>query len=354
MRGFYFEIAQKISEGAEIDHNALYKLERLVQERVTSLVANTKKRKGNLGAEPACFRHVMRRTLRFRKIVEQINVQDIVNGMPSIDIEEACYSESTVRRALRRLVESNLLIQLETEGGRVRFYGINIPFVFKMLLDLWKGVKPRGISAEDQVERLRQLEPLIEGCEIYYDRLMAISADDLSTFERNVETLCEEFKNEADSKEKKRQAKALRPLTGKQAGKVVIEQWNLQVEYREEMYPQAATYNTGKMRGMARNWVKELKEQGLDDAAIRARIERIVDIWYHHRGKHFQNPITGGGRNVPPVPNFEFYYANRQALDPMFLGTLPDRDYGGDKPNVLGNDLSNYHYGTLMPKKGWK
>lgn len=357
MRDYYFKIAKKISDASGIEDDEFYKLVLLIQRRATDLIRKTDTHEKSNGAKVACLLHVMRRTIPFFKIVEQINHKDIVNGMPSIDIEKAGYSESSVRRALRQLVESNILIRLETDGGRVNFYGINIPLAINVLLDLWESVTPKGATAEKQVNNLNHLKSRLKDIELFFDCLISLSDENVSAFEKNVEGLCENFKKESKSKEntqKERQAKPTPLFTGKQTGRMAIGLWNFQAKYRKEMYPNFSAVNTGKVRGMARNWIKELKDQGLDDEAISARIEKIVDVWITIRNRTFQNPITGGGRKVPEVPMFEFYYANRQVLDPMILGSMKHREYGGDKPNVLGKNKGLPNFGTQMPKKRWK
>jgi hypothetical protein len=89
------------------------------------------------------FKHIIFRTIQFRKIVEFIRIKEIIEGKPTIGIAGAPFKERTIEAALKYLVETDetdILLKINLPKNKVvtPMYGLNLPVFLSFLNVTWK------------------------------------------------------------------------------------------------------------------------------------------------------------------------------------------------------------------------
>jgi hypothetical protein len=92
--------------------------------------------------------------------------------------------------------------------------------------------------------------------------------------------------------------------------------WHLQVQARPDRYPGYCAISTKKIKGMMRNWMKELytEHELTSTEAQKDYMESLIDNWWRIANTQFLTNKNNAGRVVPRTPDFEFFYTYRKEL----------------------------------------
>lgn len=319
------------------------------------------------GTSPAmctlCMQHILERTFRFKKTIENITVAEFQNGNEALSIPGMYCSRDTVRKAINALVEDGLLIRIDGDYTKICLYAPHLPNIIKRISELMdrerleKGANNRTMStAQMHATRLDILTPICEKLQGYYETLASLSDDNWYKFTKKVKefkarmtkllnNMPEACKKSREGVRKSRENSANKSMFGKGG----LNYWHLQVEARPDLFPRYLAKTTGKLSGNMTHLVKEWISRGwistdddeIRDKEIKQRIEDIIEGWSLIVGRSFDDS-QGYPRKVPELPDFEFYFRYRAEIE-YLLGTLQDadRDIVENAPSLADSKKSN-------------
>ena len=286
--------------------------------------------------------HVFHRTVPFSKVVEQITYKEIRDGIPSLLIRSSGMSKPSAYNTLKALSREGILVKATADWGRSVSYGLNLPKIFGLI---WEAVKDscpkKGTPADEERERIRFLKEATEKIAFFYDMVKEIAVSTYDCLWREVCNIRNKFGEkmgrlketivEAAERSKKASARRIEkrgayPLfeDGKPKGGRLVDFFNGAAMKRKEDYPGFVPVKTGKLCGMASNWLNELKAEFESEAAIRGFVEDVVENWKSIAG----TPFTAGEYNfekvVKDVPDLAFLYRWRKDLRPLIVKRVAD------------------------------
>jgi|GEM_PF-3818612 len=291
------------------------------------------------GVAARLMQRICARSLAFGKLVEQITVDEIVEGKRQLGVAGMADSRRTVERGLSVLVDMGLVVRFSADAGRRVFYGVNLPKVLADIQALFAPVRMTSPVAEKALHEVKRLSGIFQPVAWLYGAIKDVVIKSFYEFKSQLAQAVEKCGGvmsklseavrgavaRADSAKNARRArKAARPYDKDPAA--ALEEWNRQVEMRADLYPQYLPHATAKDKSMMKALLKELRAKGYDDDKVRELIEAVVDSWSRYREVGFQCADTSYQKSLPRVPDFAFFYRYRRELLNLLLPvSLRDR-----------------------------
>jgi hypothetical protein len=267
----------------------------------------------------AILHHVLMRTLRFNKLFEHIRVREIMNGMQELSVAPVPLCDRQVRRSLDVLVERGFLVELKGDGGKAQFLGLNLPFIISRLRERWQGATFRTeagnmiherlqVASEAFGESMRRFYEFVHnkavGCwDAFLEEAREAFGGILSRMRSAMNDASSSVGRESNTLEERRGEPSLNGNTGVRCWKKLME---------DAGYSEAIAINE-RTGGMMKNYLKELRANGMRDEQIREYFRRIVEGWARISGMPFETRDQKRA-TAPAIPEFEYFYKHRSAL----------------------------------------
>jgi hypothetical protein len=342
LRQSFYETTRQFSESLGLERDFYLQTKILLSDN--SLLDSVTKGLRGKGTSPGTasrvLRHVLARTLPFGKLIEYITAQEIARGMPALAIPDAGCSTIAVRRSLKVLIDLGYLVEVTSDWGRAKLLGLNLPVIAEKLNGYFRDVKIKEASTawvqKDRAEKLSSFCNQLHSVYNYLKQWKQLAIFELERFLKGAVGLCKKAwekmgnftQNAVNGTQRKARGVSLRRME-KKAGVFMGERnnervffsnaglsfWHLQVKLRPDRYPGYSAVSTKKVKGMMRNWMKELFEQGLESTeAQKEYMESLIDNWWRVANTPFLNYKNNASRVVPRTPDFEFFYTYRREL----------------------------------------
>jgi hypothetical protein len=122
-----------------------------------------------------------------------------------------------------------------------------------------------------------------------------------------------------------------------------LELWHKEVK-NADCHPGYIPNRTGKIKGMMRNWLRELFLEGMTEEQIRALIKKYVRRWavIPDRDRQVQRVSKDGHpyrTRIGGTPNFDIFFANRAEIAPLL-----ERASDPDVPDAADMNDQNQEY----------
>lgn len=308
----------------------------LVQDGMLATLFRGKKLSGlKTPTALSCLLEIGERTLRWCKLVEQIKMYELRDGLPMLNTRGVGVHENTIRTYLKRLCELGYVIRFEADGGKKVFYGLNLPNILNEIAGVVSKIEAHGRSSINRTKTVLALRDVfaktaeffrflnksaIKSFRIFKEELKSKVGGAVATLQ---EVTKEAAQKAATATTKWREKQAAKPFDRNPGA--ALEFWNNQAIMRKDVYPTYQPQVTARARGMMKTFLREQRESELDDAQVKERIEFFIENWRLVRNTAFRSDRTGGTRVIPVDPSFEFFFANRVEMQRVFDGLARSR-----------------------------
>ncbi|WP_243439397.1 replication protein [Fundidesulfovibrio soli] len=292
--------------------------------------------KGFTGVNPntalAVYHYIIKRTLGFGKPYERITRKEIA--------EECRISVRTAQRVVNLMQERNQLRKMTAHSGSECFYAINLQMANQHIED---GIRrERGTVSRESMLALHKsfqgktFETMCKFVDAIANTVINAVKDFIDMVKQTARSLMGDLlsmvkqakaatREHAVKKQEKRAAEPLFSAAGKANPKALMEFWYKTL--RDHDYTGIVRDMTGKTLGMAKNWLNELHASGLDDEAIRHKVEDLAIRWKHvSTNRRTLTCTSKSGKNykyfMTMTPEFVSYYTNRTVIDPTLAKTI--------------------------------
>lgn len=243
--------------------------------------------------EECLLRSVISRTLSWNKVSERVTDDTLLSGNIRMQIDPLPYGLSVLYRARKGLVDKRFIF-VESSSG-YRRYTVNMPFLLYTRIVSLLEKQAGDPDLHDRIKELVSWVPTME----------KIMPEDLYSRTSLSDVIARAKKIDKTSKEKI----VDKPLTVDRLP-LFIDHCIDGVTAEGEDLTHTNKVWTGKVRGKAKHWLKECKQEGRDP---KADLAVIISQWYlianrvkNHFGKKMSLP--------PSAFSFELFYDNRKAI----------------------------------------
>jgi DNA-binding transcriptional ArsR family regulator len=297
---------------------------------------------GGHGASRQSIVSVLRRiaeaTLIWGKPYELIRVSRLANGDTRLGFPAITLSSRTVQRALKVLVGSGLVRMFTANRGSDRYYALDFSRVLSSLRSIVSH-DPKTYRARASLELLENLEKsdgfariaslirslsgkVVSNAKEFKEEISNLWTKGVKVLSQKIERAKDKAQTGAKVRMQKKAEKPLFTKTGKPVAKTAMAVWHTAVRDLDK-YGNYTPHTTGKMLGMMKNYLNELRELGYSEEEIRQIIFDVVTAWAHiPEHKRQLQAISQKGRPykvmIPQVPAFDFFYTMRGELNKLF------------------------------------
>jgi len=310
------------------------------------------------------FKVICVKTLAFQKPYEMLDAHTFINGDEFV-AGIGSVTTRTVTNHMKRLRESGLICEFHRQGS-YWFYALNLEPLFDFLTNRFSTPVSEDASPGEKARRvlwdeLAKLKDKFSGMIAYvksladrvfrdFERFAAeakacvvqsiavvkatteevseVVVDKVEQAKEFAMSLADSIKSVTKAgaervaeKQKQRAGQPLFDLKGRPNGRAGLAVWHSLV--RDVEILNYVPESTIKMVGQMNNWLKALRTQGMDEEAIRDKMENMIRAWPHMSRNAVISAVSAKGKpykvNADPKPNFDKFYPHRKDYERLLL-----------------------------------
>jgi len=275
------------------------------------------------------------RGAQFGKVGDVFGVRSLRAGVPAALIPGLPLSIGWIHKQVSILVATGFVFRVARTEYHAALLGLHMPAVLKSLSEWVRANSSIRLVRKyaKMPEHVQELDAVFHPLQDVYDWMRDLPIQNDKEFLVSLQERVDQAKQLSASRV--RSAALVKvgntPHSVAEDGTVrcrisstaIIRAWTEHLRLLK--YPVASSHSTKKAMGMAKRWAQELTDVNFTPEDINKRIEYIVTNWR----RILPDTITTANDkkiDIRDVPDFEFYYMHRAALDSKLYAIEKDRE----------------------------